>query len=391
MKLTTRNNDSARSRPARVSRWSAALLLTITLLGCTGSQLNPEDPGHPSLALIDSIALVETDTSSPEKVFAVASDGDFLIADEFMSHVLRFSPNGVLQQRYGRRGGGPGEFRGTLSFTMVTDSLVVQATPGKFVAYDRHTGQFRFARQHRRAFPTTWSVVGDSLVLGMMDFGAKNAIAVVPIADRFGGEGSNDVHPIVPDRAAFPPEYLSHPALQAFSMAYAAAWADSMLVGYQGVPYLVRYTLRGVPLDTAWIPSVSRRGFPDGWMDPFASGKQPTLQQMVGAFSFLAGLWRLPDGNFLLWHQENAIDESQRQPKFSGTPHISILSADLQRACVDAPVLFPGTELPRITVKGDTLYALDQVGNRDLTRVTTVIRRYRVSTKGCRWLPTRPA
>ena len=161
-----------------------------------------------------------------------------------------------------------------------------------------------------------------------------------------------------------------------------------MLVGFSGVPYLVRYTLAGAPVDTAWIPWVTRRGFPQGWLDVFAEGRKTTLQEMVGAFSFLSGIWRLPNGNFLLWHQENAIDESQRVPKFSGTPHISVLSADLKRACVDAPIEFPGTELPRIAIRGDTLLTLDQVGNRELTKVSSIVRRYLVSTKGCRWRPT---
>jgi hypothetical protein len=343
------------------------------------------------LTLIDSIVLEEGDSSSlgqPEKSFAVGADGDLFIADQSVNQVVRFGADGRLQQRYGHDGSGPGEFGSTLALTVVTDSLVIQATAGKFAAFDLADGAFRYNRPHRRAFPASWSTVDDSVVIGLFDFGASKAVAVIGRSTLGGAEDGSLDNPLVPDRVDFPAEYLSHPELQAFSTAHAAAWSDSMLVGFAGVPYVVRYALSGTAVDTAWIPWVTRRGFPDGWLETFAPGKKVTLQAMVGAFSFLSGLWRLPDGSFVLWHQENAIDESFREPRFSGTAHVSILSPDLQRACVDAPVPFPGTNLPRITLHGDTLYALDQVGDPTTASVVSVVRRYLVAVDGCRWLPT---
>ena len=373
------------------------ILLAVALasVGCDGRGAPDagQGTGAPRLTLIDSIVLQEGDSSSlgqPEKSFAVGTDGDLFIADQSVNQVVRFGADGRLKQRYGHDGSGPGEFGSTLALTVVTDSLVIQATAGKFVAFDVESGAFRDNRPHRRAFPASWSVAGDSVVIGLFDFGAKKAVAVIGRTSLGGNGGDPALDPLVPDRVDFPAEYLSHPELQAFSIAHAAAWSDSMLVGFQGVPYVARYTRNGVPVDTAWIPWVQRRGFPKGWLDVFAPGKQVTLQAMIGAFSFLSGLWRLPDGTFLLWHQENAIDESFREPRFSGTAHLSILSADLQRACVDAPVDFPGTDLPRITVHGDTVYTLDQVANTGSTTVVSVVRRYLVTTTGCRWLPTTP-
>lgn len=369
------------------------LAVALSCAGCDGRGVPDADQGSgaPRLALIDSIVLQEGDSAqlgNPENTFAIGSDGDVFVADQSLHQVFRYSAKGILKQRYGHDGSGPGEFGSTMSLTALADSLVIQATAGKFVAFALADGAFRYNRPHRRAYPASWSTVSDSVVIGLLDLVAGKAVAVIGRSTLGGREDGSLDNPLVPDRVDFPAEYLSHPQLQAFSTAHAAAWSDSMLVGFAGVPYVVRYTLSGTAVDTAWIPWVTRRGFPDGWLETFAAGKRVTLQAMVGAFSFLSGLWRLPDGSFVLWHQENAIDESFREPRFSGTAHISILSRDLQRACVDAPVPFPGTNLPRIALHGDTLYALDQVGDPATTSVVTVLRRYLVSADGCRWLPT---
>ncbi len=374
------------------STWSI-VVATIACTGCGGPVVRDTDQGDgaPRLTLIDSIVLDERDSVSlgyPEKTFAINAEGDLFVADQSVNQVIRFGTNGRLKQRYGRDGSGPGEFGSTLALTVAEESLVIQATAGKFVAFAMESGAFRYNRLHRRAFPASWSVVGDSVVIGLFDFSAKKAVAVIGRAS-LGGEGADPaLDPLIPDRVDFPAEYFSHPELRSFSTAHAAAWSDSMLVGFSGVPYVVRYSRSGTPVDTAWIPWVRRRGFPPGWLEVFAPGKKVTLQAMVGAFSFLSGLWRRPDGTFLLWHQENAIDESFREPRFSGTAHLSLLSADLQRACVDAAVLFPGTDLPRLTIHGDTLYSLDQVTNPGLTTVVSVVRRHLISATGCRWLPT---
>ena len=99
--------------------------------------------------------------------------------------------------------------------------------------------------------------------------------------------------------------------------------------------------------------------------------------------------WRLPDGSFLIWHEDNTATKRKGNFLLSGVAFVSILSRDGTKACVDARVPFPGSDWPRITMHGDTLYALDQISSgADSTRAQTVVRRYLVRTDKCSWLKT---
>lgn len=53
---------------------------------------------------------------------AVRADGTVLVANNGTSEVLAIDPTGTIAWRFGRRGAGPGEFRGTLSLAAIGDS-----------------------------------------------------------------------------------------------------------------------------------------------------------------------------------------------------------------------------------------------------------------------------
>ena len=90
-----------------------------------------------------------------------------------------------------------------------------------------------------------------------------------------------------------------------------------------------------------------------------------------------------------MWYYDGSL-ETPAPNKFhlTGIGWLRILSPDLTRACVDAEVSSPGTDRARLTLRGDTLYVLDQViAAPALGSIRSVIRRYHLSSEGCDWLP----
>ena len=187
---------------------------------------------------------------------------------------------------------------------------------------------------------------------------------------------------------AFPPEYKTHPGLLTFNSSSMVLWGDTMLVGFSGVGYVVRYDLAGNPRDTFDIPVRVRRGVTAEGLAQFDPGHPPDLDKEMRAISDLKEIWRLPSGDLLFWYQDGSAETRGRNVQVFGDALISVVSKDLTRACVDTRVPFPGTEWPRFGISGDTLLALDQAtSGEDSLRATTTVRRFAIDTIGCEWRP----
>lgn len=371
----------------------------LTLIACsapeTSVQSSLEEGPGPSLILHDSIILEENDSvflARPEQGLTVDDEGLIYIPDELGSRVIRYTPSGRIDHVFGRPGDGPGELRSTQRVTLVFDTIVMQSTAGKLMAFHRRTGRFLFEKLHDRSYLLPPALDGDSIFLPLFSLSEKKALLVTSRATLERTDSASLHSSLLPNHIAFPPEYLANPGLQSFSLATAAVWKDSLLVGFAGVPYVVLYSRAGEARDTIQIPWRVRHGHPKGWIDAFARGRRPTLEEMVGAASFLHQLWRLPDGSFLLWHQDNRVAtsaSSKATPRLKGNAYLSVLSADRTRVCADTPLSFPGTDWPRLGLKGDTLLAVDQIAqDHHLDSVKTIIRRYVITTTHCRWLKT---
>ena len=120
---------------------SSTVVLSVAA-GCGQQEARPADSGALStirfdsaFRLVDSVAL-EVDTASPlvaVSAFAVAANGDIVIADASERRVFVYGPSGRRLRVLGRSGDGPGEFRQPRNLAIASngDVLVVEAV-GKF-------------------------------------------------------------------------------------------------------------------------------------------------------------------------------------------------------------------------------------------------------------------
>jgi hypothetical protein len=378
------------------------LTTVFTLIAATACSKGPDiesigivDGPGPQFRLIDSLVLEENDTlylGKPDMGFVVDDSGLIYVADEFWNHVVRFRPNGQIDRVFGAAGDGPGEFRSTTRVAATMDSLVVLASAGRLKVFNRNTGQFYYERTFGRGLLGDVQLHGDHLMLALYDFRSGRGVLAWPLAEFLRPGNPSAADPPSANLVDMPPEYAAYPGLgEDFGGTAMALWGDTMMVGHDAVNYVVLYTTQGVPLDTIDLPTRVRRGLPKAALLLFARGRQRTLQESAGAISFLVQMWRLPNGQTLLWHQENHVQQSGRLYKFFGQDFLTLLSADRRRACVDASIPFPGSEWPRLSVHGDTVLALDQImAGKDSSRGVSVIRRYQIADSHCTWLPIHP-
>lgn len=377
----------------RAAQLRAALLLVALCAGCrdrTPVEHLTGGPG-PSLRLVDSVVLEETDSvylGKPELGFAVDPAGSLYIADEFWNRVVQYAPDGRLERVFGRAGSGPGEFRSTTRATLVFDSLLIQPSATRIKVFDRRTGDYYFEHPFQRGYLTKAQFHQGIFYFASFDYGSERAIMAVPAPELLAPDPGNT--PVVhkSELVAFPPEYKTYPGLLTFNSSSMVVWADTMLVGFSGVGYVVRYDLAGNPRDTFDIPVRIRHGVTAEGLAQFNPGNPPDLDKEMRAISDLKEIWRLPNGDFVFWYQDGRAETRGRNVQVFGDAFISVVSKDLTRACVDTRVPFQGTEWPRFGILGDTLLALDQVTTgEDSLRATTIVRRFAIDTVGCLWRP----
>lgn len=348
-------------------------------------------PG-PSLTLLDSLTLQETDSlyiGKPEVGLTVDDSGMIYVADEFWNRVVRFKPDGSIDRVFGHAGDGPGEFRSLTAATTVHDSMIIQPTSARIKIFNRYTGDFMLERRVQPSVMDQAIVNGNDLLVASFDFGTKRGLKVIPLLELLSPDSTQTDAGYASTLVEQPPEFAAYPGLISSAGTTVAAWSDTLLIGYFGVGYVVRYNRMGRPLDTIVLPVRVRRGAGAKGRQVYAKGAKFDFPARVGSHSLLLRLWRLPNGSFLLWHEDNTATKRGANFLLSGTAYVSILSTDGSRACVDARVPFPGSDWPRLTMHGDTLYALDQIASgADSTRAQTIVRRYLVGTDRCSWIKT---
>lgn len=381
-----------------ISRSVPSILIALLLVGCgRASSRSGENetltsgPG-PTLALVDSVVLAESDTlyiGKPEVGLTVDDSGMIYVADEFWNRVVRFRRDGTVNRVFGHAGDGPGEFRSLTAATLVYDSLLLQPTSAKIKVFNRFDGRFLLERRVQPSVMDQSILAGDRLLIASYDFGTKRGLKSIPFGDFLDETRGPSTEGYASTLVKPPPEFATYPGLVNTAGTSVSAWGDTVMVGFMGVDYLVRYTPTGDPLDTIVIPTRLRRGAGPKGREVFAKGVKYDFVAVVASHSLMLRHWRLPDGSFLVWHEDNSATKRKGNFLLSGVAFISVLSKDGKEACVDARLPFPGSDWPRITMRGDTLYALDQTSSGvDSTRAQTVVRRYLVETDKCAWLKT---
>ena len=340
---------------------------------------------QPSVAVVDSIVLEESGDDYLALPAPVVPDGTggYLIADFAQPRALHYDREGRLIQRYGRRGEGPGEMvEAQVALPWGDDQILVFSwNPLAAQSFRRDNGEFVERYPLRTLFQT---VVIDSGELWLSGAGRQ----LPPSAPQYGNRsairrlqlGDAEAEPVV----GLPEEFEEGgPVGGIFPEIPFAKWADTLLVGFMPLPYLIVTDADGEEVDRFEVPAVRRRGHPEdpeaAVMEALGGGRYPDV---FGVFSSTRGIHRRPDGTFLVVHFDLGTDGP---PVSTEALWVSVIDPSRSRACPDGLVALEEGSHPAIGFDGDLLLVLDQVirgGDAE-----TVVRRIQVETDDCDWVP----
>jgi hypothetical protein len=352
---------------------AALLLAAAGPAACGRLSRAPRDSGL-ALRALGSVRLQESDTLylGAPSYLGVGPGGDVWVSDAMNGAVVRFARSGAPVRRYGRRGDGPGEFHTPVASAVVGDTLLAVADWGRLriALFDLRTGAYLRAVR-AEGLPFWMQVAGDTVWIADLNHRRGTSFAT------WSG-GSDSLRYAGP----LPAEYLRTPLLfEAHPYGTLARAGGRLLIGFTGHPAIFVAQPGGGVIDSVRVPVLRRRGVPDDMERRFSrQQRNETIASMVSA---LMAIQPLSSGNIALVH----FDITVREGQITAQPYVSVLSADLRRACVDAPLASSSDARPAVAFRGDTLLVLDQRVT-SATRSATFIRRFRIDTSACHWLPT---
>lgn len=339
---------------------------------------------QPNVTVVDSIVLEESGDDYLALPAPVIPDGTggYLIADFDEPRALRYDLEGRLIQRYGRRGEGPGEMEeAQVALPWGDDKVLVFSwKPLAVQSFRRDDGEF-VERYPLRTLVET--VVIDSGELWLSGAGRQ----LPPSAPQSGNRsairrlqlGDDEAEPVVPLPAEFEE---GGPVGGIFPEIPFAKWADTLIVGFMPLPYLIVSDTDGEELERFEVPVTHRRGNPEDTeaavRKALEGGRYPDV---FGLFSLTRGVHRRPDGTFLVVHFDLGTDSP---PVSTEALWVSVIDPSRSRACPDGFIPLEDGSHPAIGFEGDLLLVLDQVirgGDAE-----TVVRRIQVETDDCDWV-----
>lgn len=347
-------------------------VLALLYAGYTSNDRTATHGSVPPLRPVDSVQLGENDTAylAAPTYMAVDPRGAIYVSDAMNGHVLRFDRDGKLTGRFGRKGGGPGEFRAPGAIGLVGDSLLVVADWGAahLSVFDRGTGTY--LRQVRsEGLPFDAAVTRDTVWLSDVNRPRRTSLAVWHVPEDTLGY-----------RGAIQAEYVRSALLSdAHPYATLARWSDTVLVGFTGHPAMFLMRSDGSVLDTIAIPAIRRRGVPEDMVQRFARPLPDT--EIASMASALIALHHRSSGAIDAVY----LDVSLEGHLMTAKGYLSVLSPDRRRACVDIPVPLFDEGRPLVAFRGDTLLVLEQRAVSD-TRAAAFVRSYVVDATQCDWV-----
>jgi hypothetical protein len=343
----------------------------------------------PTVVVLDSVVLAEPDSLEaflPLRTQAITAHGEVLL--ETGAAVLHFDPAGSLRRIIGRPGNGPGEFVRISSIGLLSgDSLfaAVDARRARIIVFGLSDGVVR-----REILITTpffpdqqWVVNADTVVMpGKLR--AQPFTTWTTTTDSLQHWG---VAPPIFGRSLAAYSQGGEPAIAPFDTGWLALFPAD--------PFLYVLSKGGAPLGRVALPTSRRLGVPADVAD------QVSAIAKTDSFRFAASLVlanrKLSTGQYLLVHMDadTELNRSVTDPSSGGSSvsysnvryWVSLLSADLSRACVDALVPLDVENVLSPFFRDDRLYfvarRVDPAGS-----LRSVLYSYRVTDDGCRWLQT---
>lgn len=355
-------------------------LLVLDCLGCR-SQVRGQDSRSPSLVLVDTVLLEQTDSSfiGRPTAFKVADDGTYLISDWRNFVVHRYSPAGRHIQTYGEFGQGPGQFVGVSENAAGGDSLLFVNGGAEMAVFDLRTGRFKWKRRLPLA-PTTFAGTEKGVYFGYVNRRRRSTVGFVD------GESDSLAY-----GGPFPvplgvSKYVDGP----FSKLRVARIArpDTIVLALQSSDYLFVGPFHG-PFDSAAIAVVRRRGSRQDLLRKVRDENVAFARSVLFRTSAPWSVGRLSNGTYAYVALDDTILPGKKI--FSGTAFVSVVDVQRHRSCVDTPIPAAREPVPYVALKRDSLLVLVQyVAN---ARPIAVVRKYLLKTDTCDWIaePVSPA
>lgn len=321
-----------------------------------------------------SIRIAESDSlyiGRPSGLYVSPSTGQFYVADGFAGRIVRLGRDGSPLSTIGRKGNGPGEFVMPRPL-LVTDTSMLVA--------DNQQGRLQLVHPERGVYISTHLYSGvlysaaqgaGEVWLGLNDPSLRRSVTTFsPTTQVLSGT-----------RLPWPNTYSESVRLAGmFDAVHVEAWADTVLVSYQGSDELVLLAAGGAVIDEITLPAVRRRGASEQLVSQLDDISIPEVLATVSA-GF--GLHRLPGGEIAVVHlDQQPLDGfvEVRTDLF-----LSLLGAERSRACLDEPIISGEGSQPQMAFRGDSLFVLSQevTGAEAATWITA----YRIRPDSCEWSP----
>jgi hypothetical protein len=349
--------------------------------------------GAASLVQLDSITLEESDTLLIGRVgqgLDVDNEGNLYVAAPSFGKIIRYTPAGSPSMTYGRYGAGPGEFRHVFPVVSVGDSIVLgSASFGRRVNVFRRSDGTPLATLGYAGFVTALVERGDTLYVGNFSRRDSAGVGAVPVESLFVKDPGSTRLLLQPARAAIPEEYYRYSELEMSSDVRVAVREKEMLAAYAPFDWILAFRGDEVTPDTIRIPTRLRKGVARDALDKHFIKDRYRFDRAVESISLLEGIWILPSGLVALIHMDTKV--TMRRGTVVNTvakPYLTLLSENLQSACVDTPIRVDPQSRPVVAVEGDRLYVLEQiVKDTPELSASTVVRTLRIDDSSCEWVP----
>ncbi len=354
----------------------------------------------PTLILMDSVVLQEDEThyiGQPLEML-LGPDGSFVVTDMFASSATRFDRAGRPIRRFGRSGGGPGEFY-QIGIGGFVSAGVIGITDGQppqmqieFFDWDsgEHLGQARsdglvssLATTGRRGRlwagginPDTWKALGSRRMRDLL----RNRVSRQPVR-------------ISLDRIAVPRPYVEDRTILGIGgHTRMHASEEDIVFGFGASPFLLKLDLNGEVVDTIPLHAARRHGVPpdDAFIEmmsvddddgDFATAEEyfALQEELFAKTSSLMNVSRDEVGNIHTIHQDGELDGR----RVSGRLYLSSLNQDGTRQCPDTLIPTSDVGRPITALRDKELFVLDQRIEADTDNLRTVVRRFTIDFVNC--------
>ena len=323
-----------------------------------------------------TVKLRETDSRFVGKPSAVwlAGHGAFFVADLQNASVFQVDSAGTIARVLGRPGPGPGELEQPLQLVGLGDSAlgVADETKKAIEIFALSTGAFQRARPYEGLI---MSVAVDGPTVWMGGVSPRHGRGV----KRWDLVTDSMIY-LVP----LPLPYQRNAQLASFFNTVAVApRGNRLIVGYGADRAVLVVDRDGMAVDSFAVPFARRRGEPADLERRVDPKNDMELADITALTSVLRQLGVRSDGSLVFVH----IDFGWVPPRtVTAKAFVSVVSADLTRACVDAPLPQEDPSIAPIEFRGDTLFTVQQhVGGGQ--RAETSLVGYLIDSSRCDWVP----